>query len=375
MRRLHLALAAACVAAAAASPSIGQAQPVSGLYVGAAGGVGFHDNTRIRNEIVGGKFVQPATGGLSFKPGYVGLGSIGWGLGNGVRLELEGSARGNDRNFEANPSGGLSYGRQSARETKTGVMGNVLFDMDIGSPYIYPYLGAGAGYQAVRYTQDDSFTSKGVAGADHFSGTKGGFAYQAMIGASLPIAPVVGLSATVEYRFMGLSGQRSYAGSSTMAGTTTPASIKLSGNDTSQILVGLRYVFDVPPPASPAAAVTAAVPAPKPAPSRSYLVFFNWDRADLTVRAKQIVAQAASDAATVATTKVEVSGNADTTGSEPYNQALSLRRAKAVAGELVRLGVKQNEIVITANGDTQPLVPTGPGVREPQNRRVEIVLH
>ena len=53
---------------------------------------------------------------------------------------------------------------------------------------------------------------------------------------------------------------------------------------------------------------------------------------------------------------------------------LSLRRANAVAAELVRDGVPRNEISIQGFGETHLLVPTGPGVREPQNRRVEIIL-
>jgi outer membrane protein OmpA-like peptidoglycan-associated protein len=62
------------------------------------------------------------------------------------------------------------------------------------------------------------------------------------------------------------------------------------------------------------------------------------------------------------------------TGTHAYNQGLSLRRANAVGQQLVRDGVPENAIVITALGDTQPLVPTAAGVREPQNRRVEIVI-
>jgi outer membrane protein OmpA-like peptidoglycan-associated protein len=57
-----------------------------------------------------------------------------------------------------------------------------------------------------------------------------------------------------------------------------------------------------------------------------------------------------------------------------YNQALSRRRAETVAAELVRLGIAREEIVITALGESQPLVPTADDVREPQNRRVEIVV-
>jgi OOP family OmpA-OmpF porin len=69
-----------------------------------------------------------------------------------------------------------------------------------------------------------------------------------------------------------------------------------------------------------------------------------------------------------------VAGHADKSGTAAYNQGLSLRRANNVAAELVRLGVPRTAISISAFGDTKPLVPTAAGVREPQNRRVEIIL-
>jgi OOP family OmpA-OmpF porin len=76
----------------------------------------------------------------------------------------------------------------------------------------------------------------------------------------------------------------------------------------------------------------------------------------------------------VAVTKIEVNGYADRSGTPAYNQVLSLKRARTVSAELVRLGVPQSTIAIMAFGDTHPLVPTAAGVREPQNRRVEIIL-
>ena len=76
----------------------------------------------------------------------------------------------------------------------------------------------------------------------------------------------------------------------------------------------------------------------------------------------------------VSATKIEVAGHADRSGTPQYNQRLSERRAQAVAAELVRQGVARTDIAITAFGESRPLVPTADGVREPQNRRVEIVL-
>jgi len=69
-----------------------------------------------------------------------------------------------------------------------------------------------------------------------------------------------------------------------------------------------------------------------------------------------------------------VNGYTDTSGSAAYNQTLSLRRAENVAAELVRDGVPRATIAIRGFGETHLLIPTGPGVREPQNRRVEIVI-
>ena len=132
---------------------------------------------------------------------------------------------------------------------------------------------------------------------------------------------------------------------------------------------GLRLTFGQPPPppAAPAAVPAAAV-------ARSYLVFFDWDKATLTDRARQIIREAADNSTHVQYTRIEVNGYTDTSGTARYNQGLSVRRAQAVAGELVRNGVPAAAISIRGFGETNLLVPTGPGVREPQNRRVEIII-
>ena len=132
---------------------------------------------------------------------------------------------------------------------------------------------------------------------------------------------------------------------------------------------GLRYVFG-----APAAAASGAAAAPAPAAARSYLVFFDWDRAELTDRARQVVAEAAAASGRVQLTRILVNGYTDTSGTPHYNQGLSVRRAEAVAAELVRDGVPRSAISVRGFGETRLLVPTGANVREPQNRRVEIVL-
>ncbi len=116
------------------------------------------------------------------------------------------------------------------------------------------------------------------------------------------------------------------------------------------------------------------IASPAPAAARSYLVFFDWDKATLTERARGIVKEAAENSTRVQYTRLEVNGYTDTSGTPRYNQGLSLRRARTVAAELVRDGVPQSAIAIQGLGDTNLLVPTGAGVREPQNRRVEIII-
>jgi outer membrane protein OmpA-like peptidoglycan-associated protein len=132
--------------------------------------------------------------------------------------------------------------------------------------------------------------------------------------------------------------------------------------------VGVRYTFGAPPPPP------APAPAPVGAPARSYLVFFDWDKATLTDRARQIIREAADNSTRVQYTRIVVNGHTDTSGTPRYNEGLSVRRADAVAAELVHDGVPREVISIHGFGDAHLLVPTGPGVREPQNRRVEIVL-
>lgn len=133
---------------------------------------------------------------------------------------------------------------------------------------------------------------------------------------------------------------------------------------------------DAPGPVvvTPPAPVVAPDPNPVDLGAKMFLVFFDWDRSDLTARARGIAADAASFAQQTHYTRIDVDGNNDTSQSADYSMAISERRARVVAAELVRDGVPQAAISIHAYGSTKLLVPTGPGVREPQNRRVEIIF-
>jgi outer membrane receptor protein involved in Fe transport len=136
------------------------------------------------------------------------------------------------------------------------------------------------------------------------------------------------------------------------------------------------YRFGGPKAAEPTpAAYVPPPPAPPPAQTyaRSYMVFFDFNKSDLTPDALRIVDQAAKNAGPAKATELVVTGHTDTVGSDAYNMRLSRRRAESVAAELEKQGIPSSEIEIVAKGKHDLLVPTKDGVREPQNRRVTIV--
>jgi outer membrane protein OmpA-like peptidoglycan-associated protein len=352
-------------------PILASAQPITGLYIGAGALWNFKQTEHIQDS--------PGLGiasGSRFRfdeGGFGGLGSVGYGLGNGLRFEIEGDYRQNSvlqRGGTARPE--LF---QTSTQEDYGVMGNVLYDVDLrplGVSFMSPYVGLGAGYQ---WSHLNGLNAINPANGNLYrdGGTSGNLAYQGIAGVAFPIASVPGLALTAEYRFLGILGNEQFSGSIVNGNGSgiRKGNIDITENLNHSVVVGIRYAFNTPSPPPPPAPVT---PVPAPAPSRTYLVFFDWDRSDLSDRARQIVSEAAQASTRVQTTRIEVQGNADRSGTPQYNQRLSLRRAQTVAAELVRDGVPNTEIQIEAFGDTRPLVPTAPGVREPQNRRVAIIL-
>ena len=290
--------------------------------------------------------------------------SLGWGFGNGLRAEIEGSYRSNDVS-DTKVGGASIQNRASGTGTAVsyGVMANVLYDFDLGAALggIVPYIGGGVGYIWHDYQDVGASFSNGEKTV--YNGDTGAFGYQAILGAALPIASMPGLAVTAEYRFMGTTGHD-------INGTvnrTGQAQVRLNSdvdNFNHSLLIGLRYAFNAAPVVAAAAPMAAA---------RTFLVFFDWSKADLTDRARQIIGEAAS-ARGQGVTRIEVNGFTDRSGPADYNMQLSIRRANAVAAELVRRGVPRNEIVTRGFGEENNLVPTADGVREPQNRRVEIIL-
>ncbi len=350
-------------------PSLEPAPPLTGLYIGAGAGFNWLQNEHLINAT--GTATNAA---VQSHFGFGAVGSIGWALPYGLRVEIEGDYRNNQfshgRDFGA-PAGA------GGREMKYGPMVNVLYDFSnllaqttgLTVPYFSPYIGVGAGYQWAHLS---GFSASGTTGFPHIASddTYGAIAYQFILGGAVPIPAVRGLAMTVEYRFFGVGSRKYNVATQAAAGAPVAFGTAKLGNDFNHsVMIGLRYNFGAAPPPPPPAAVV-----PAQAPARSYLVFFDWDKATLTDRARQIIREAADNSTKVQYTRIEVNGYTDTSGTPKYNQGLSVRRATAVQAELVKDGVPQNAITIQGFGDTHLLVPTGPGVREPQNRRVEIII-
>jgi outer membrane protein OmpA-like peptidoglycan-associated protein len=379
------ALLAASVLAlpVAAMPVSAQAQQANGIYIAAGAGVNWLQDADLSATGALADQLRLAgrgtTADIRFNVGYVGVISLGYGFGNGLRAEIEGSFRENEVDSIRGFGGTV---RAGGRARTYAVMANALYDFDLGLNFggvsFLPYLGVGAGYAWREF--DNVGATVGPFGAVPggrvtSDGTDGRFAYQAIVGASVPLTQYVpGLAFTAEYRFFGTlehdidtqSGGGTFAIS--RGGTR-------SENYNHSVLLGVRYAFgQTPPPPVVAPVAPAPAPAAAPAPARTYLVFFDFNRADLTDRARQIISEAANNSRGAGTTRIEVAGHADRSGTPQYNQRLSERRAEAVAAELERRGVSRSNMSIQAFGESRPLVATADGVREPQNRRVEIVL-
>jgi outer membrane protein OmpA-like peptidoglycan-associated protein len=232
----------------------------------------------------------------------------------GPRVELEGVYRHN----KVSGTGVSQWGG----------FANVLYDFMADQPFSV-HLGIGAGI--------NHFDANG------FNKTK--FAMQGIVGATYTF--INGLFLGADFKFVDtfVNGKDPY---------------DYSG------MVRIGYKFGAPAPA-------AAPPPPAPTTAQ-YIVFFDFDRANLTAQAMTTIKQAAAAAKAGNKTRIGVTGHADRSGSDAYNMALSLRRANAVKDALVREGIPATGITVVGRGESQPLVPTADGVREPQNRRVEIVL-
>lgn len=109
-------------------------------------------------------------------------------------------------------------------------------------------------------------------------------------------------------------------------------------------------------------------------PVGDYIVYFGFDRSDLTSAARGVISDVVAAVQGVSNPIISLVGHADTSGNAAYNVGLSERRVNRVAAALADSGVAMGGVTRAARGESQPAVATGDGVREPRNRRVNITL-
>src|SRR5580692_2259815 len=122
MRLRGLGLAIILAAIPAMLPLAARAQPFKGFYIGAGAGVYLPENIVVQTPVATNPRAE-----LKPSVGFAGLGSIGYGFGNGFRVELEGNYRHGNISNAAGPFTPTASGSIQTY----GAMANVLFDMDI----------------------------------------------------------------------------------------------------------------------------------------------------------------------------------------------------------------------------------------------------
>jgi outer membrane protein OmpA-like peptidoglycan-associated protein len=299
-----------------------------------------------------GEFVAVSTTfDTEFEAGWAVFAAVGHQWDN-LRLELELGWRDNDVDtFELIPPGGAVP--ITGNTTQFSQMLNVLYDIDLTDDF---ELALGGGLGGVNVENEWNYPTGTVIIDDEDYA----FAYQFLAQAALEVARDLDLF--VSYRYFHFDD---------IEVTFAPPLCTCENLESNQhaLSLGVRYFFDIAETPEPEVPVVSTEKAPD-----TFIVFFDFNKWSLTADAQAVVSEAAETYVKTGAVKVLVIGHTDTVGSATYNHALSERRAASVAAEMVRLGVPNDAITTEGRGFSEPMVPTGPGVREPQNRRAVIHL-
>jgi outer membrane protein OmpA-like peptidoglycan-associated protein len=250
---------------------------------------------------------------------------------------------------------------------------NGYFDLNGLWPTIFgrfqPYIDAGVGV-ARNDLSRTSFAAGGATIGSVSSHAFMDFAWGAGAGVAYAVAP--NLLVDLSYKYLDLGEMHS--GTTVSIGAARANTARMDADlKVHTVMLGLRYEFGpAPAPAPTPVAAPAAPPPAAVAPSKQvFIVFFEFDKSSLTPDGRQVV-DAAAAAYKSGKSGVAIAGYTDLAGTQQYNLALSKRRADTVKAALVRDGVPTSAIDESWHGKENPRVPTADGVREPQNRRVEI---
>ncbi|MFC7331776.1 OmpA family protein [Rhodocista pekingensis] len=352
LRHMLLGSAIALVVPAAASA---QQATGEGFYVGAQTGINWLQDTEFDGAI---------RNTATFDGAWTGVIEGGYRLGNGFRFGAEVGYT--DHTIDQIKGGAAGRAGGAGDINAWTFMATAYYDIDTGTAF-RPYIGLGGG--VIRAKVDGA--ADVFAPGNRVSDSDSALAYQVAAGVAYAVSP--NLDLTLGYRFLGSEDLDIRPTGGTQFDTDYQSH---------SVLVGVRWTFGAAPAPTPApepAPAPVAQPAPPPPPpapaiTRNFTVFFDWDKATLTPDAEKVLQSVAADARTGGIAALQVTGHADTSGPADYNQRLSMRRAEAVRDYLIAQGIPAGEIAIEGRGETDPLVPTADGVREPSNRRGVIIF-
>lgn len=260
------------------------------------------------------------------------------------------------------PAGNYSYAGRETTALSFMINGMLDFGPDDG---LQGFVGGGAGVARVK--SKIALNTRGDTIND--SDTK--FAWQAIAGVRAPLTD--NLDVSVKYRYFNV---KDFTVQNSINGALYEGRFR-----SHSILGGLTYNFGSPPapepePAPPPPPAPEYTPPPPPPPAvcspGPYIVFFDWDKSDIKPEAAAILDDAVAKYQTCGNAQVMLAGHADRSGSATYNVGLSERRNASVQSYLTGRGVPGGVITTQAFGESRPRVETADGVREVQNRRVEI---
>ncbi len=394
-------LTGTAVAALTMAASSAMAEQPNGYYVAGDLGINWKSDQKLTSTGKVPSGVAPYAYNLStHDTGGVVLGRLGYRFSQKWRVELEGGYRpgqvdrmvGPRVQFFANDQKGAkgypdnaicgtvtatNCSKPSGHMDQASVFANVI--RDFAPDYrFHPFLGVGIGAVSANTSVHGILSRTGAPIS--ITGNKVEPAVQGIAGVAWALSPRTSLE--VAYRLMGVN-KMTYNSSVAATGN-------FSGNYTNQsVTVGLRYTFGTPPAPPPPAPVMAPPPppapvtppppppapvavAPAPSNSKQFVVYFRFDRSNLTKDAEAVVKAAADYTKTGPVSKVLVTGYTDTSGSKAYNMKLSERRAKATAKGLAANGVDKSKLSLDWKGESDLAVPTPDGVKEPANRRSTI---
>ena len=307
-------------------------------------------------------------GSASFDEGYILGGALGYGFGQ-YRLELgldyrhNGADNVNVGNAGAFPGGVRGSHSGGGSVTSVAGMANGYYDLPWRTsmiPQLVPYIGAGFGFASVNFNNLKAGSTTIIDDSDTVP------AIQAMAGLRYKINDMWGVG--LEYRFLN--------GFHPNLKDATGNRLSTTDYRNHSILLSVTYTFGVAPPPAPATPAAAPAPAPMAAPAPAakqvFIVFFDFDKSTLTPAGKQVVDAAATAYKSDQSVHIDLTGYTDLSGTQKYNLALSKRRAETVTSYLTGQGVPASAVNVAWRGKENPRVPTPDGVREPQNRRVEI---